>query len=272
MSVEFTCGAPNEEAQERVQGALAAYLYGECDAAERSAIEAHLAICAACAAELASLGATRAALASWTPPEAELGFQIVSARDAAPPGAHVLRPAQWWQRPMPAWAQAAAALVIFAVGGLLGLRAGGAGSTPASIVTSVPAVATEGVSNASARSTVSARDLAALEQRLRRDMLQLRTTSDSAMSQRAAATRPASSDEQLLQRVRSLLADSEQRQQREFELRLSQVLRDVDVQRRTDLARIEQTFGQMEGITGAELLQQREAINFLQRVSTRRPQ
>jgi hypothetical protein len=82
----------------------------------------------------------------------------------------------------------------------------------------------------------------------------------------------APSDEQVLQRVRALLTESEQRQQREMSIRLAQVLRDVDMQRRMDLARIEDTFGQMQGVTGAELLQQREVINYLRRVSSQRPQ
>ena len=254
MSVDFTCG----ELAEQTEGALVAYLYGECGAAERSVIEAHLAICAACATELASLGATRSALASWTPPETELGFQIVSMRDTAPPASNVLRPARWWQRPMPAWAQAAAAIVIFAVGGLLGMRAGGTESERATAVALAPAPA------AATPTMASMQDLAALEQRLRREMSQLRAASAPAQPIQVAA-----SDPQLLQRVRAMLDESERQQQREFELRLSQVLRDVDVQRRVDLARIEQTFGQMEGLTGAEVQDQRKAINYLMRVAHR---
>jgi hypothetical protein len=76
----------------------------------------------------------------------------------------------------------------------------------------------------------------------------------------------------VIQRVRALLAESEERQQREMSIRLAQVLRDVDMQRRTDLARIEDTFGEMQGVTGAELLQQREVLNYLRRVSSQRPQ
>ena len=255
MSVDFTCGS------EQAQAALAAYLYGESDAAERAAVEAHLAICAACASELASLGATRSALASWAPPETELGFRIVSDRAAHATPATVLRPARWWQRPLPAWAQAAAAIVIFAAGAVLGMRAGTADTvvTPAPVVASAPQAAPT-------PSTVSAQDLAALEQRLRREMSALRTAS-------TAHPGPAgASDEQILGRVRALLEESERRQEQQMAVRLSQVLRDVDVQRRMDLARIEQTFGRMEGLTGAELLQQREAINYLRRVSTQRPQ
>jgi anti-sigma factor RsiW len=251
MNVDFVCGS------ERAQAALAAYLYRECDAAERAAVEAHLAICDACAAELASLGATRSALASWAPPETELGFRIVSERDVRPT-ATVLRPTRWWQRPLPAWAQAAAAIVIFAAGGLLGMRAGTTDTAaPAPVVASAP------VESAGTASSVSAQDLAALEQRLRREMNGLRTAAQPA----PVATQAAAVDEQVIQRVRALLAESEQRQEREMSIRLAQVLRDVDTQRRMDLVRIEDTFGQMEGITGAELRQQRQAIDYLRQVS-----
>jgi hypothetical protein len=100
---------------------------------------------------------------------------------------------------------------------------------------------------------------------MRAEMSQLRTVA-------APAPASATDEAQLLARVRALIDESEQRQQREMSIRLAQVLRDMDMQRRTDLARIEDTFGQMQGLTGAELLQQREVINYLQRVSTRRPQ
>jgi anti-sigma factor RsiW len=255
MSVDFICG------NERSQAALASYLYRECDADERAAIEAHLAVCAACASELAALGATRSALASWAPPETELGFRIVSEREVQDAAANVLRPARWWRQPLPAWAQAAAAILIFAAGGLLGMRAGTTVAAPGPVVASAPAPAAATVS------PVSADDLASLERRLRGEMISLRRA-----AQGAPATLQAGGDEQLLQRVRALLAESERRQEREMSIRLAQVLRDVDMQRRTDLARIEDTFGQMQGVTGAELLQQREVINYLRRVSSQRPQ
>ena len=255
MSADFVCGS------EQARAALAAYLYDECVAAERAMVEAHLAICHACASELASLGATRSALASWAPPEMELGFRIVSDREVQPT-ATVLRPARWWQQPLPAWAQAAAAIVIFAAGGLLGMRAGTENTaTPAPMVASAPAERTGGASS------VSAADLAAVEQRLQRQIAGLRSVSTA-----AAPVRVAANDAEVIERVRALLTESEERQRRETAIRLTQVLRDVDMQRRMDLARIEDTFGQMQGLTGAELLQQREVLNYLQRVSTRRPQ
>src|SRR5687767_6472207 len=92
---------------------LIAYLYDEVDAATRDRVDAHLAACARCAAEARALGAVRAELSQWVPPGAELGFAIVRKSDQ--PAAQVLRPAQWWQT-VPAWAQAAAAVLVVAAG------------------------------------------------------------------------------------------------------------------------------------------------------------
>ena len=258
MSVEFTCGDP---------AGLAGYLYDECDAAERAAVAAHLAACPSCAAELTALGATRTALASWTPPDAALGFRITSSEaDAERPVNeaelnNVLRPAQWWRRPMPAWAQVAAAIVIFAGGAVLGMRTSDRSPGP-------PAVATAPRAASNSTASVSASDLAAVEQRLRAEMSALRNVGTSREGPQIPSNEAA-----VLQRVRALLAESEERQQRELAFRLTQVMRDVESQRRMDLSRIEQTFGQMEGFTRPELADQRQMINYLiQRTGARAPQ
>jgi hypothetical protein len=94
--------------------ALIAYLYDECEPPERESIAAHVALCALCTDEIQSLRDTRAHLGAWSPPSVALGFQIVRT-EADQPG-KVLRPAAWWSRPLPAWAQVAAAVVIFAAG------------------------------------------------------------------------------------------------------------------------------------------------------------
>ena len=258
MSVEFTCGDP---------AGLAGYLYDECDAAERSAVEAHLSVCPSCADELRALGATRTALASWAPPDAALGFRITSSPDAsaADGAATVLRPARWWHRPMPAWAQAAAALLIFLGGAVLGMRtAAPSADSPRTASTTATAV---GATAAGGGASVSASDLAALERRLRAEMTTLRTAGT------AAGPQIPSNEAAVLQRVRALLAESEERQQRELAFRLTQVMRDVDSQRRMDLTRIEQTFGQLEGFTRPERADQRQMINYLfQRTGARAPQ
>lgn len=243
MSETFQCGDNT---------ALVSYLYDECEPAERQAIHAHVAVCAACAAELAALGSTRLQLASWTPPEAELGFRVVS----EPRPSTSVRPARWWSQPLPAWAQAAAACLIFAAGLWLGVARG---NMPAA----APARDAVASAPAPAPTTVSASDLERLERRLRTEMAQMRV----AASTRPAAAAQEASEAQLLARVGALIEESEQRQQRELALRMTQVVRDFDSQRRVDLAQIQRTFGQIEGLTGAEVRQQRDMLNYLMRVS-----
>jgi hypothetical protein len=250
MSETFTCGD---------HGALVSYLYDECAPDERRAISAHVAICSACAEELTLLGATREQLATWTPPDAQLGFRIVSEAPSASAPAlrrdrlNVVRPPQWWRKPLPAWAQAAAAAAIFATGLTLGMMRG---AGPAA----------RGPQGSALQANVSApitrADLVALEQRLRSEMSQARPAATPVV----AAT-PA--DAHLLDRVRVMIDESEQRQRRELALRAAEMVRDFDVQRNDDLARIERTLGQMDGTTGIEVAQQRQMLNYLMRVSQR---
>ena len=91
--------------------ALAGYLYDECDAGERGAVSAHLAVCDRCTSELAALRSTRDMLAVWTPPEGIVGVRIApeAPAPAAAPGRRTWRMA-------PAWTQAAAAVLLFALG------------------------------------------------------------------------------------------------------------------------------------------------------------
>jgi anti-sigma factor RsiW len=245
MTQKFECGD---------NAALVGYLYGEGEPGERSAIEAHLKRCPACAAEIEALGSTRTLLAAWAPPEADLGFRIVSESRSK-----VLRPPQWWRRPMPAWAQAAAAVLIFGTGLSLGVISRNAEEAQPVTVAEAPgpAPALAAVTPAA----VSADDLAALEQRLRAEMSQLRTVS---------APAPAStSDSRLLAQVRTLIDESEQRQRRELALRTAEVVRDVDAQRQFDFARVQRALGQFEGQAGAEFQRQRRDLNNLIRVSQR---
>src|SRR5688572_4958587 len=89
---------------------LVSYLYDDVTAEERRTFDAHLPRCAECREELASLGMTRAHLATWAPPERALGFRMIS--DApAPPAAKVIPfPSRW----MPAFGLAAAAMLVLA--------------------------------------------------------------------------------------------------------------------------------------------------------------
>ncbi len=58
---------------------LVAYLYDECEPAERESFATHLALCASCAEELQGLRDARVHLAAWSPPALPLGFQLTRA-------------------------------------------------------------------------------------------------------------------------------------------------------------------------------------------------
>ena len=251
MTETFQCGD---------NAALVGYLYDECEAHERTAIAAHVTVCAACAAELAALRSTRVQLAAWSPPEAELGF-LITQRQAPQPleFKREVRPQRthWFARPLPAWAQVAAATIVFAVGTLLGIAQGTNGVGSPRNVTA--ASAQQGLAT-----NVSEASLAALERRLRDEMAAIRV----ANQETVAPSSPSLGNEaQLMTRVRTLIEESEQRQQRELALRTAELVRDFDSQRRVDLAQIQRNFGQIEGLTGAEVREQREMLNYLMRVS-----
>ncbi len=249
MSNTFQCGD---------NSALVAYMYDECEPGERDAIASHVALCVACAAEVAALESTRVQLTAWVPPETDLGFVITRPAAVTPEAATKgTQPrASWFARPMPAWAQVAAAVVIFGAGLSLGVVRG-VGTTPAA-----PGAAVATASGPAA-AAVSASDLTALEQRLRREIAQARTATASA----PASVPLSASESQVLARVRTLIEESEQRQQRELALRTADIMRDFDSQRGADLAQIERNFGQMEGVTSAEVREQRQLLNYLMRVS-----
>ena len=90
-------------------------LYDECSATERSAVEAHLARCVVCSSELEGLKDVRTHLAGWNAPRTDLGFRIT--REPVPPVASH----RTWT--LPAWVQAAAAVLVLAAGaGLANLQ------------------------------------------------------------------------------------------------------------------------------------------------------
>ena len=127
-----------------------------------------------------------------------------------------------------------------------------------------PALVNAGMSQADVRKALDA-----LEVKLRSDFGRMSPPA-------AAGVQRVSADSDidrsaLLTQVRSLVDESERRQQRELALRLSQVVQDFDAQRRTDLVRIERGFGQIESLTGQEAARQREITNYLVRASQRQP-
>jgi hypothetical protein len=242
MSQSYTCGET---------GALVAYLYDECEPELRESIDAHLGQCASCASEIEGLGRTRRQFGAWTPPVAELGFQM------PPPAFETKLP--WWRAPLPAWAQAAAAMLIFGTGLLFGASGGPAGDGP---VASVSPVST------SASTPASRNDLSQMETRLRAEMTRLRSAAPAAAPTSAvpAATQASGSDEAIMRRVQDLVAESEKGLRTEITLRAVDLRRDFEMARRVDLASVRESVGQWQGVTNAEIRRQTQAIDTISNI------
>src|SRR5258706_9063622 len=91
--------------RDRREEVLAGYLYGDGGLEERADFERHLLVCATCRNELAELGDVRTGLRSWSSPEPAgcVSSQAILAD----------RPRRSALRDLPAWAQAAAAALLF---------------------------------------------------------------------------------------------------------------------------------------------------------------
>ena len=253
---------------------LMSYLYEEGDGVERQGFGVHLQHCAECAREVREFTALRAGLAQWTPPDTVLDFRIVREE-----------PRRWWRSwfalpVLPGWAQLGAAAMLVGVAvGISGLeiRYDNQGVTvrtgwqreavPA--VAPGPAATQAAVVPASTDAAPWRADLSAVEERLRRE-LQQQSVSAGTTTQLASTGGNAMSDEAFLARVHELIAASESRQSREMALRMAQVVRDVDTQRRTDMVRLADGMGVIEGRAVSAVAQQRQMIDYLMRVSSQR--
>ncbi len=246
MSIQFTCDDKQT---------LITYLYGEIEPAARQAVDDHLAGCSACAAEVRALGDVRSELGLWVTPHAELDFAIVKKSEL--PASNVLRPARWWNT-APVWAQAAAAVLVLAAGAAIAnvqVKSGPDGfSVSTGWMTPAPPATNAPFDGAAVEQRVE-RALVALEQQLRSEM---RSPQPAAP---VAARGPA--DEATLRRVQQLIADSEQRYQRELATRFIDFTRDINMQRRADMQSISRVVGSYD----ERLMQQRQMINNVYRVS-----
>jgi hypothetical protein len=249
---------------------IVGYVYGELPPDERGAFETHLAACVGCRTEIEELRATRTHLSLWAPPEPDLGFRVI--RGGAAPVAADGAPALPRRRLMPAFAFAAAAVIVLAAAAAISnlevqyrgvtVRAGWGRDAPSGPEGAVAAAGTQGQPIRTAASP----EFAALERRLR-DLESSMNAPQVAGAQPASATRL--SDAEILRRVRQMVVDAEARQETVLAKRLLQVLRDVDYQRRADIAMIQQGLGQYQGLANAEIAQNRDMLNQLYRVATR---
>jgi hypothetical protein len=236
----------------------------------RETLEAHVLACATCLAEYEALGGVRAQLAAWTAPDVPLGFKVV--RDA--------QPLTWrqkvagWPAPWRALPAAAAAMVV--LGGAaalarLDVRYDQAGLSVRTgwghaAVAPGPAADTDALRQelASMRGEIarlgaaSAASVTATSAPLAGDppaagpVAVAASAADTAMTPAQGAA--------LLKSFRQALDESELRQQQNLQLRISEVTRDFDLQRRQDLVQIEQGFGRQE-------TRSQQMMDYIRRVS-----
>jgi hypothetical protein len=198
-------------------------------------------------------------LGEWTPPAPPLRFSVTPDVPVA-----VAQAIPRWQA-VPAWARLVAATLALAVGAAVAnvqVRHDDAGWTVSTgwLPAAPPAAAAPDRDAESWRPA-----LAALEQSLRRELA-------ASPAPQAPTAAVAEANPQTLTRVRTLIQESERRQQQELALRVAQLGRDLDLQRRADLVRIDQGIGQLEGRTGAAVARQREMLDYIVRAGLRPPQ
>jgi len=257
---------------------IVAYLYDDVDAASRAAFEAHLTSCAVCRDELESLRGVRRSLVQWAPPEPNfvVGSRQPPVVSQQSPVASLSR--RSW-REIPAWAQVAAALLFLGVAaGLanLNVRYDSTGLTVRTGWMRSESAAVPAPASADAKAdAVSRAELVALEQRLRGELRTLQTSAHASGANNGANNaadntqppRAGVADADLMRRVRTLVEDSEKRQQRELALRVGEALMDVNARRQADLVKIDRSLDQVQNSLGVEVLKQRERVNYLMRAN-----
>lgn len=246
------------------QELIAGYLYDELSPPERLEFEAHLRGCAECRGDVDGLRATRVHLASWSPPEPDLGFRVI--RGGAAPAAALPRP----RRLAPAFGFAAAAVIVLAAALAIAnveVRYGGDGVTVRTGWAESPVTPAPATNPAPAAVPAAAAEFAALDRRLRELETAMTTTGAGTMS---AADAGGLSDTEILRRVRQIVTEAEARQETAFARRLLEVVRDFDRQRRADILLIQQGLGQYQGLTNAEIAQNRDMLNQLVRAAATR--
>jgi hypothetical protein len=246
----------------------------------RDDLETHVRACATCLAEFEALGGVRAQLAAWTAPDVALGFEVVQTGSREPLG---------WRDAFSAWAARnralpAAAAAVLVLGGAaalarLDVRYDSAGLTVRT-----------GWGHDAPAATPASGDAAALRQELaslRGEIARLgagRATTVNAASMPTAgdpigpstatpvSTGPVADGSltpgqgaALLRSFRQALDESELRQQQNLQLRIGEVTRDFDLQRRQDLVQVEQGFGRVNA-------DRQQMLDAIRRVSMGVPQ
>lgn len=260
---------------------IVGYVYDELSTDDRAGLERHLAVCANCRIEVEELRATRGYLSMWKPPEPDLGFRVIGGGAVPAPAL----PSPRRPRFAPAFAFAAAAVIVLAVAAAIAnlevrydndgltVRTGWARGVDDAVPAPRPEVGVASIDSGSGVQPASTRssDFEALDRRLREIEAVLSAPAAASVGvQMAASTTQRMSDAEMLRRVRALVREAEARQETAFAEMLLQVARDFDQVRRADIAAIQQGLGQYQGLTNAEIAQNREMVNQLVRAASTR--
>lgn len=252
---------------------IVGFLYDELTSGERKDFQAHLAACSECRVELEGLRSTRTHLALWAPPLPDLGFRVISGGSAPAPAL----PRR--TRLAPVFAFAAAAVVVLAAAAAIAnveirygteglqVRTGWAGQPVTNMALQAQPDASSGEGRAVTASapTVDPATFGELDRRLR--AIEASMTRESSVQ--LASTQNRMSDAELLRQVRQMLSDAQSQQKTAFAHQILQVVRDVQQQRASDIALVQQGLDQYQGMTNAEIAQSRDMFNQWIRASAR---
>lgn len=214
-------------------------LYGEATAEVRQRVEHHLEGCPGCRDELGGLEAVRRDLREWNLPET-LTNRPPEKKVSAHPGL---------------WRLSAAAALILALGGALGLS---------------------GLSFRFERGPVSIRlgrggDTALIE---RLEAQETRHRAEMAALRRSLEARPValagSREEALLEQVAQLIDERESRQRARLETAWADFSQQAEAQRRFDMARISAGLSYLDTKAGAQAARTSELVGYLIEASERR--
>jgi hypothetical protein len=257
MTSRVNCSYPDRDA------AMVAYLYdddGGFGSAERVAFEAHVMTCEPCRTEVSELRRVRSTLAQWATPDTTSGVHQSFASHQT---------TSWWHA-VPVWAQVAAAMLVLGVAASianldirydrvngLNIRTGWSKVASSQSAGVVPA--------RDADSALWHAELSAVQDQLRQEMhAQL-----AAVSANRTAIPAAMSDAQLQQRVRSLLDESEQKQEQALALHLAQLQKDLGAQRQADIRRTNELFRAVMSTYDDHIAKQQRQIDYLLPTPTR---
>lgn len=222
---------------------LVAFLYDEVDANERRSVEQHLSNCEDCREELRGFRNVRQDLLAWdVPPHESVWKPFVTAR-----------PQPVW-RQVPAWSLAAAATLVFAIGGAGGFAARALTSRMAAADQVAGAQAPNrapGVVPTSA-TPASSDEVRALETRLAE--LERAASQSGAAPVSLAASQPTSNDA-ILAKVEQLIRDSEGRVNHRTAQKIMSIMQDLGRQRTADNAMLLQQISDAQDRVNGSILQ-----------------